>query len=100
MNSMAAAIVTDFYRRFRKNLTEAHGLSVARWLTGFFGILGTVFAIILASTDFKSLWDQFIVLIGLLGGGLGGLFILGIFTTRANSIGAGMGLFFGESCNI
>ncbi|HNT34336.1 MAG TPA: hypothetical protein PKH07_04985, partial [bacterium] len=47
------------------------------------------------STDFKSLWDQFVMVIGLLGGGLGGLFILGVFSKRANSFGAVCGLVVG-----
>jgi SSS family transporter len=92
MNSMSTAIVTDFYRRFRKGLTEAHHLRVARALTALFGVVGTVFAILMASTDIKSLWDQCIFIIGLLGGGLGGLFVLGIFTRRANAHGAVVGL--------
>ena len=95
MNSMSSAIVTDFYRRFKTNLSEPHCLSVARWLTGLFGLIGTLFAIVLASTDFKSLWDQFITIVGLLGGGLGGLFVLGIFTKRATSLGVGLGLLVG-----
>ncbi|MHC4556847.1 MAG: sodium:solute symporter family protein [Planctomycetota bacterium] len=92
MNSMSTAIVTDFYCRFRKGLTEAHHLRVARALTALFGVVATVFAILMASTDIKSLWDQFIFIIGLLGGGLGGLFVLGIFTRRANAHGAVVGL--------
>jgi SSS family solute:Na+ symporter len=95
MNSMTTAVVTDFYRRFKTNLTETHCLNVARWLTAFFGVIGTLFAILLASSDFKSLWDQFVMIVGLLGGGLGGLFVLGIFTKRANSLGAGLGLIIG-----
>jgi SSS family transporter len=92
MNSMSTAIVTDFYRRFRKGLTETHCLRVARGLTALFGVVGTVFALVMASTDIKSIWDQFIMILGLLGGGLGGLFVLGIFTRRANGPGAIVGL--------
>jgi len=92
MNSMSTAVVTDFYRRFRSRLTETHCLRVARGLTAIFGIVGTVFALMMASTDIKSIWDQFIMILGLLGGGLGGLFVLGIFTRRANGNGAIMGL--------
>ncbi|MBN1900492.1 sodium/solute symporter, partial [Candidatus Sumerlaeota bacterium] len=95
MNSMSTAVVTDFYRRFKPNPSEKYCLDLARWLTAIFGLFGTVFAIFLASSDFKSLWDQFVMIIGLLGGGLGGLFVLGIFTKRANSAGAGIGLLFG-----
>ncbi len=92
MNSMSTAVVTDFYRRFRKGLTETHCLRVARLLTALFGVVGTVFALVMASTDIKSLWDVFIMYLGLLGGGLGGLFVLGIFTRRANGPGAIVGL--------
>ena len=92
MNSMSTAVVTDFYRRFRKGLTETHCLRVARALTALFGVVGTVFALVMASTNIKSLWDQFIMVLGLLGGGLGGLFVLGIFTRRANGPGAIVGL--------
>lgn len=92
MNSMSTAIVTDFYRRFRTGLTETHCLRVARAATALFGMVGTVFALVMASTDIKSIWDQFVMILGLLGGGLGGLFVLGIFTRRANGPGAIVGL--------
>jgi Na+/proline symporter len=45
----------------------------------------------LAGSDIKSLLEQFFAFIGLFGGSLGGLFLLGIFTTRANSRGAVIG---------
>ena len=38
------------------------------------------------------MWDQLIMYIGLFAGGLGGLFLLGIFTRRANGPGAVVGL--------
>lgn len=92
MNSMSTAVVTDFYLRFRKGLTETHCLRAARASTALFGVVGTGFALVMALTDIKSIWDQFIMILGLLGGGLGGLFVLGIFTRRANGPGAIVGL--------
>jgi len=42
----------------------------------------------MAQFDIASLWDVFLKIIGLFGGGLAGLFVLGIFTRRTNGYGA------------
>ena len=57
------------------------------------GLIGTGFALVLATWDIKSLWDQFNVFLGLLTSGLGGLFLMGIFTKRINGTAAMIGLF-------
>ena len=64
-----------------------------RIITIAVGLIGTGFAIGLATWDIKSLWDQFNVYLGLLTSGLGGLFLMGIATKRINSTGAMTGLF-------
>lgn len=92
LNSVATVVVTDFYRRLRSGLDDRHCLTVAKILTVVFGAVATLFALLLAVSDVRSLWDRFSELIGLLGGGLAGLFILGIFTRRANAPGALIGL--------
>jgi len=56
------------------------------------GVMGTVSAIVIASTDVKHLWDYLMDIIGLLLGALGGLFMLGIFTKRVNAIHAWIGV--------
>ena len=45
-----------------------------------------------AQPNIKSLWDEFSKYIGLFGGGLGGLFLLAIFTKRTNGAGALIGI--------
>jgi solute:Na+ symporter, SSS family len=42
--------------------------------------------------DIKSLWDEFQRILGLILGGLGGLFLLGLLTRRANGAGAVTGI--------
>ena len=93
MNSAATAFTTDFYGRFKFG-DAASELGVARMATLIFGIAGTAFAMMMASWDIKSLWDQFQLYIGLFAGGLGGLFLLGITTKKANGAGAIIGLIF------
>jgi len=95
MNSVATAVTTDFYRRFRPLATDRACLALARWVTVLVGLAGMGFALVMTGWDIKSLWDQFLKLIGLVGGCLGGLFLLGIFTRRAHGPGAVVGLVVG-----
>ena len=92
MNSMSAAIVTDFYRRLRESVTDDACLLLARRLTVLLGVIGTGTALLLATFDIKSLLDQYQTIIGLFAGGLAGLFALGIFTRRAHGTGGFIGL--------
>jgi SSS family transporter len=93
MNSMSAAVVTDFYRRFNPQASEASCLRLAKWVTALAGLTGTVFALAMAGSEVRSLWDMFSKILGLFGGGLAGLFLLGMFTRRATGTGAVIGLF-------
>ncbi len=92
MNSVAAAVTTDFYRRFGGDVSEKACLRLARIATVTVGGLGTAFALVMAHSGIKSLWDTFAGMLGLFGGGLGGLFLLAIFTRRAHGKGAVVGL--------
>lgn len=92
MNSAATAFVTDIYRKVRPDRDERHMLSAARWATFVLGMVGILFAVVMASWDIKSLWDEFSKFLGILLGGLGGLFLLGLATRRANATGALCGL--------
>ena len=93
MNSIATAVTTDWYARFRPDADDRRRLNIARALTVLLGVLGTGFALYMAMLNSKSMWDQYIKIIGLFGGGLAGLFAVGIFTRRANSVGAVVGFF-------
>jgi SSS family transporter len=88
MNSTATTVVTDFLRPFNFMKTERSYLNAARGFTFTFGITGTVLGLMFVSPDIRSLFDQFIKVIGLFMGVLGGLFCLGILTRRANGWGA------------
>ncbi|MEA1950451.1 MAG: sodium/solute symporter [Planctomycetota bacterium] len=94
MNSMATSITTDFYQRFAKTpKSERHYLNFARCLTVLFGVLGTLLALYFAFLQTKSMWDQYIKVIGLFGGGVAGMFVAGIFTRRVHGVGIVVGLF-------
>ena len=91
MNSTATTIVTDFLRPFAVFKKEAHYLTAARVCTLLLGILGTLLGLLFVDPQIKSLFDAFIKVIGLFMGVLGGLFVLGAVTRRANGTGALIG---------
>jgi Na+/proline symporter len=84
MNSMASVLVNDYYRRFKGEVDEVRALAIARGLTVILGALGTGAAWYLAGTQATSLFDTYMKLLGMAGGGLAGVVALGMFTKRAS----------------
>ncbi|MEM9282002.1 MAG: sodium/solute symporter [Verrucomicrobiota bacterium] len=91
MNSTSTAIVTDFFERLGWKQPASGGLVLARILTVVLGILGTLCALLLAWGDIESAWKTFLTIIGFVMGPLCGVFLLGMFTSRANATGAVIG---------
>lgn len=91
INSISACFVTDFVRPFSSIISERSCLRLGRLSSFAFGCLGVALALLFATSDIKSLWDQFMKILGLFGGSMCGLFCLGIFTRRANGTGAIIG---------
>lgn len=95
MNSTATTVVTDFLRPLNACRTERGYLITARIVTLVVGCSGTMIALFFIDPEIHSLFDAFIKVIGMFMGVLGGLFLLGVFTTRANAAGAAVGVFAG-----
>lgn len=91
MNSAATAYVTDIHLKFFSQSKE-EALRTAKLATCVLGVLGIVFALMMATWEVKSMWDEFNKILGIILGSLGGLFMLGMITTRANAKGALLGL--------
>lgn len=91
MNSVSTAFISDFYQKFAPQKSEKTYLSLARVITVLIGIIGTGVALLMAQWGIASLWDQFNLILGLFTGGIGGIFLLGIFSQRANGRGAVIG---------
>ena len=70
-------------------------MHVARWAGIIVGLLGMGMALILATWNIASLWDQFNTFLGLFTSGLGALFFLGIFFPRVGATSAFIGLVVG-----
>ena len=88
MNSTATTVVTDLLRPLQVASSETSYLHLAQVTTAVLGAIGTLLALLFVDPEIKSLFDAFIKVIGLFMGVLGGLFLLGIFSRRANATGA------------
>ena len=88
INSVSAVITSDFYKVLAKKVTVRRNMAVARWSGIIVGVLGIMMALMLATWNIASLWDQFNTFLGLLTGGLGALFVMGIFFPRISGYAA------------
>jgi SSS family solute:Na+ symporter len=100
MNSIATTVVTDFIRPFNFVKTEKGYMSAARWLTFIMGVLGTLAGLIFINPEIRSLMSAYFKVIGMFMGALGGLFVLGALTKKANAFGALFGIFSGVAVMI
>ncbi|MEK9608105.1 MAG: sodium:solute symporter [Flavobacteriaceae bacterium] len=91
MNSGAASFSADIYDRYGF-IWNKDPLKMARWTTLCIGMMGILFALFMATADIKSLWDQFNKILGLIFGSLGGVFMLGLLTKKANTKGVLIGI--------
>ena len=95
INSVATLVVEDFYRRLRPHATDRQRLRLMKITSYCVGIFATAVAACLAASHLTSIFVTWTKMVALLGGGFGGIFTLGIFTRRANSGGAIVGVVFG-----
>ena len=91
MNSGATTIVTDFLKPAFRLSNERQALWLARVVTLAMGLLGTAAGLIFIDPGIKSLFDEFIGILGMFLGVLAGLFALGATTRRANGVGSLIG---------
>ena len=88
MHSVSTVVMTDFYQTRSLELTDKKKLRYARGITAFFGLVGTLMAILLLFFNIQSMFDLIVRFAGLFGGVMAGLFVLGIFSKKASGNGA------------
>jgi solute:Na+ symporter, SSS family len=93
INSMSQVTVNDIYRRhIVKGREDRHYLRVSIWASGVIGVLMVLGAIWFALADTATISDATTMLASVLGGGLLGLFMFGMLTTRGDSRAAICGI--------
>jgi SSS family transporter len=91
MNSVATVACEDWYTKIRPQSTDRQRLLFMKTASLIVGVIGTSSALFMAGMQITSMFETWNVILSLIGGGFIGIYILGMFTTRANSIGVSAG---------
>ncbi len=93
INAISAVSILDIYQRHLvKDRDDRHYLVMARWTAVVASLLMVLGSIWFTVVDIKTLQDTSTMLTAVLGGGLFGLFMFGMLTTRGNGRAAGCGI--------
>ena len=94
INSAGAVMVSDFLNVWFPGMSKEKQLRLSRVCTLSAGIIGTLSAVVYATFESGSLWVTFSKITALIIGGFPSIFMLGMFTRRANTIGVVAGYIF------
>jgi SSS family transporter len=88
MNSVATLICEDFYKPLFPQSSDRARVRLMKVASYAVGAIGTAVAVWMGQMETTSMFATWNRIIGLLGGGFVGIYMLGLFTTRTNSAGA------------
>lgn len=91
IHSSTTVLMRDFLQGTKALNTEAKKLSLSRFLTLGLGLMSTITAVLMTFFEITSIWDVILEFASLFTGAMTGMFILGIFSIRANGTGAIIG---------
>lgn len=87
LNSLAAVGVEDYYKKARKQRSDKHYLKASRWIVVFSGVLTILIGIFYVNAGDEGVLGIVFTLYAIFSGGIVGVFLLGLFSARANSQG-------------
>ncbi len=97
LNSQAATTIADFYIPMTKGeRTEAHYLSVSKWLTALWGVVQIVVGIVAIRLS-RRVVDEVLGIASFTNGVILGVFLLGTFTKHVRQTAAIVGIIVGAS---
>lgn len=92
MNCLAAIGVEDFYQRLYPNCTDKQRLVAGRLLVLFAGIATAIVALLYEAWDGQGVLGVVFQLYAIFSAGIVGIFLLGLFSKRANKQGLHIGI--------
>ncbi len=92
LNCLSAIVVQDYYVRFKPNSTDKQRLLVGKTVVAISGLAAIIVASFYVRTGNKGVLGIVFTLYAIFSGGIAGLFLLGVFTTRANKKGLYVGI--------
>jgi len=92
MNCLSAIGVEDYYQRLNPNCTDKQRLNMGRWLVGVSGIAMMGVASLYVIWQGEGVLGMVFELYAIFSAGIVGIFLLGLFSTRANKQGLYIGI--------
>ncbi len=92
LNSISACVVVDLKQRFSKTNNTKNDVLLARIIIILAGVFSTLASLYLINQKTNETWDLFLLVTGLFGVPIAGVFAIGIFTKKANTYGVIIGL--------
>lgn len=92
LNCLSAILMTDYYRRFRPNSTDREMLRMGKLFIVLAGLGAVGIALIYENAGSEGVLGIVFELYSIFAGGIAGMFLLGIFSTRANKKGLYWGI--------
>ncbi|NGM64498.1 sodium:solute symporter [Sphingobacterium sp. SGR-19] len=87
LNSLAAVGIEDYYKKLRPEKVDNEYLRASRWMVAIAGVISMVIGFIYVELGSESILGIIFTLYAIFSGGIVGVFLLGIFTERANRQG-------------
>jgi len=92
LNCLGAVGVEDFYKKLRPKSTDLQNLKAGRWIVVFGGIGAILIATLYLSAGDEGVLGIVFTLYAIFSGGIAGIFLLGLFSSRANKQGLLIGV--------
>jgi SSS family solute:Na+ symporter len=92
LNCLGAVGVEDYYKRFYPNKTDKEYLKAGKWIVVFAGIGSLLIAALYLSAGNEGVLGIVFTLYAIFSGGIAGIFLLGLFSSRANRQGITIGI--------
>ena len=92
LSSASTAVVTDYIKRFKPDISGKAQIRCGQMATYAIGLVGIFAALSLSRMESSALFDNFNKYIAMLTAGLTGLFFMGVFMPRIKGLAAVIGL--------
>jgi len=92
MNCLSAIIVEDYYQRFKKDCTDRQRLNMGRAMVALSGLLTVGVAALYYAWNGEGVLGVVFELYAIFSAGIVGIFLLGLFSKRANKQGLYIGM--------
>ncbi|MBR2103497.1 MAG: sodium:solute symporter [Prevotella sp.] len=92
VNCISAIVVEDYYGRFKKNATDKQKLRVGRLAVLIIGVLSIFIALLYVAWGGEGVLGTLFGLYAIVSAGIVGIFLLGLFSRRANWQGLYIGI--------